>query len=154
MTLLGPEDDAIFSASWPEFVENVVLRDPFNRTESDLEDNDACGVWIKHHWAPYWYKCGLCSAHFVPDIVIKTETLPQDIGPVLDILGIRGNVSFPHIHILGTNQQETDTESSEDVVEHYYSQLTKMQVVRLYQMYKLDHLMFGYSPRKYINLAK
>ena len=150
---LGPEQVAIFSASWQEFVENIVLGDYFNRTEAVMEDYDASGVWIKHHWAPFWYTCGLCSASFEPDLVIKTETLSQDIGPVLGLLGIQNNTSFPHIHIVGTDNQ-TDTESSEDVVQQYYSQLTKMQVMRLYQMYELDHLLFGYSPQKYIDLAK
>jgi len=34
------------------------------------------------------------------------------------------------------------------------SRLTKLQVLRLYQLYKMDHEMFDYSPETYIAFAK
>jgi hypothetical protein len=43
---------------------------------------------------------------------------------------------------------------SKDKVGEYFSQLTKHQVIELYEMYRLDHELFGYSPVPYIALAK
>ena len=151
---LDQDDVDLFSKDWVYFVDEVVLKDKFHKTEKDLEHYDASGVWIKHHWAPYWYTCGLCSPGNTPDIIVKTETLEQDIPPVLDMLNMPRNTSFPHIRVIGRNASENDTRASEEVVENYSSQLTKQQVMRLYEMYKLDHIMFDYSPQKYIDMAR
>ena len=125
------------------------------KTEKDLEDYDASGVWIKHHWAPYWYTCGLCSPEVAPDIIIKTETLEWDMPLVMEMLNLPGNTSFPHMRVTGPDDNLSEgNRQSEEFVEKYFSQLTKQQVMRLYEMYKLDHLMFDYSPQKYIDWAR
>ena len=155
---LEKEYAEFFSKDWAHFVDEVVLKDEFNKTEQDLEHLDESGVLIKHHWAPYWYTCGLCSPEVAPDIIIKTETLEWDIPPVLDMFDLPGGTSFPHIRVTGRKEIEHENEEekkgSEEVVEKYFSQLTKQQVVRLYEMYKLDHLMFDYSPQKHIDVAR
>ena len=33
----------------------------------------------------------------------------------------------------------------------YYGLLSKKKIVELYEMYKLDHLIFGYLPDKYLS---
>ena len=42
---------------------------------------------------------------------------------------------------------------SDVLAEKYFGQLTKQQVLRLYEMYKIDHDMFGYHPQIYIDMA-
>ena len=42
---------------------------------------------------------------------------------------------------------------SEEVAKKYFSQLTKEQIIRLHEMYKIDHDMFGYDPQIYIDMA-
>eukprot|EP00090_Calanus_glacialis_P012606 TRINITY_DN21202_c0_g1_i1.p1 TRINITY_DN21202_c0_g1~~TRINITY_DN21202_c0_g1_i1.p1 ORF type:complete len:347 (-),score=75.10 TRINITY_DN21202_c0_g1_i1:75-1115(-) len=144
-----------FSKDWPYFVEEIVLKDEYHKTEEDLEELGRSGVWIKHHWAPYWYTCGLCSSGLAPDIVIKTETLPWDMPTVLERLKLPGSTSFPDIRVTGTDDNFSEgNKASEVFVEKYFSQLSKQQVMRLYEMYKLDHLMFDYSPQKYIDVAR
>ena len=36
----------------------------------------------------------------------------------------------------------------------YFSQLTVMQILELYQVYKIDFDIFDYSPKPYLELAK
>ena len=79
--------------SWVYFVEEIVLGDQFHKTEDQLEDIEGGGVWITHHWAPYWYTCGLCGTDLSPDFVLKTETLHLDIPAKL--------VSFQTSEVLG-----------------------------------------------------
>ena len=41
----------------------------------------------------------------------------------------------------------------EESAKKYFSQLTKQQVSKLYEMYKIDHEMFEYDPQIYIDMA-
>ncbi|KAF2348015.1 Sulfotransferase, partial [Trinorchestia longiramus] len=43
--------------------------------------------------------------------------------------------------------------SSGDVADEFFAQLTRSQVEELYQRYKIDFDLFGYSPQHYIDLA-
>ena len=74
---------------------------------------------------------------------------------MLERLNLPGGTSFPDIRVTGTDDNFSEgNRASEEFVEKYFSQLTKQQVVRLYEMYKLDHHMFDYSPQKYIDVAR
>ena len=129
------------------------MSDEYHRPEEDLYSLHKSGVWIKHHWAPYWYTCGLCSPGLV--IIIKTETLPWDMPTVMARLNIPTGTNFPDIRVTGTDDNFSEgNRASDEFVVKYFSQLTKQQVVRLYEMYKLDHIIFDYSPIKYINVAR
>ena len=46
---------------WKYFIEEVVLKDKYSKTESELDNLNGGGVWVKLHWAPYWFTCGICS---------------------------------------------------------------------------------------------
>jgi len=148
------EYNKFYSKDWPEFVEEVVLRDELHKSEEELEHLSSPGVWVKHHWAPYWYTCGLCAPHLLPDMIIKTETLQWDMPQVMELLQLPRDTAFPDIRVTGTDDNFSEgNKASEEFVEKYFSQLTKLQVMRLYQLYKLDHIMFNYSPKKYIDIA-
>lgn len=41
-----------------------------------------------------------------------------------------------------------------EVEEHYFSQLTKETIRELYEKYRLDHELFGFTPDYYIALGK
>ena len=43
---------------------------------------------------------------------------------------------------------------SKVLAKKYFGQLTKQQVFRLYEMYKIDFDMFGYDPQLYIDMAQ
>ena len=41
-----------------------------------------------------------------------------------------------------------------EILEHYYSQLTKSKIQALYEKYRADHEIFGYTPDYFIALGK
>ena len=41
-----------------------------------------------------------------------------------------------------------------EVEEHYWSQLTKDEIRRLHDKYRLDHELFGFSPEYYIAMGQ
>jgi len=142
--------------TWNYFVEEVVLKDTFvKKSEVEMNNFDEMGSWVKHHWAPYWYTCGVCTPGNFPDFILKTETLPWDIPLVLKEMKMPDDIVFPDIRVTGSDDNGSEgNKPSENYVQKYYSRLTKLQVLRLYQLYKMDHDMFDYSPETYIAFAK
>ena len=60
-----------FSQSWPSFVRDTVLANRDGRVEAELVEIGRQGVWVKHHWAPYWFTCGVCNLH--PHLILKAR---------------------------------------------------------------------------------
>jgi len=81
-------------------------------------------------------------------MVIHMETLHEDLSLLQKTLDLP-NTDFPLTHT-----QKGGHSSSEEVAKKYFSQLTKKEVRQLYEMYKLDHEMFGYSPDVFEHYAK
>ena len=46
------------------------------------------------------------------------------------------------------------TSSNPVIMEHYYSQLTKSEIQALYEKYRADHELFGYTPDYFIAMGK
>ena len=46
------------------------------------------------------------------------------------------------------------TSSNPLILEHYFSQLTKSEIRGLYEKYRVDHELFGYTPDYFIALGK
>ena len=44
--------------------------------------------------------------------------------------------------------------SKPEAIEHYYSQLTKSQIQSLYEKYRPDHELFGYTPEYFLAFGK
>ena len=156
--ILQRKREELFSdLSWADFVDILALSDQLDTKEEDMEDFSRMGLWLKHHWAPFWYTCGLCSPDLQPDLVLKTESLDRDMRLVVGELQLPGEqaTKFPDIRVTGNDDNFSEgNRPSEEFITKYYSQLTKEQVLKLYQFYRLDHEMFDYSPEVYINIAK
>jgi len=150
-------EELFSNLSWSNFVNRLVLADELDTQEEDMEDHTKMGIWLKHHWAPYWYTCGLCSESHTPDLILKTETLPRDIKEVAGRLRLTQEQAsqFPDIRVTGNDDNFSEgNRPSDEFMTKYFSQLTKEQVLKLYLFYRLDHEMFDYSPKEYINVAR
>jgi hypothetical protein len=79
---------------------------------------------------------------------IITSTPQDDLDLLLEKLRLPA-AEFPVTH-----SQRGGHSSSEDVVRKYYSTLLKSDVLQLYDMYRLDHELFGYSPDKFLDYAQ
>jgi len=115
---------------------------------------------LSYHWAPFWQECPLCSPLTSPHLVIRLETLNSDLRVLLEKLGVDDVTgaaavddvigAFPHTHAHHTG----GSSSNNELLRGYYSTLTRHQVIQLYEKYRLDHQLFGYSPTQFIQYAK
>jgi len=76
------------------------------------------------------------------------DIIDEDIESLKNELGFRNStVKFPHT-VLG--QDGHTKEFNRD----YFSQLTKNQVWKLFNIYRIDHELFGYSVQAFLNVAQ
>ena len=78
--------------------------------------------------------------------IISTKTLRNEIDSWIRYLGL--NLTSTEAHTEGEAQSSTNRALD------YFSQLTKKQVAELYNVYKLDFILFSYKPDIFINAAK
>jgi hypothetical protein len=115
---------------------------------------------VIQHFAPVWLLCTPCEAGLRPDVIVKLETIGRDGPALMQMMNLSAAsssaaaVPLQHVHVT------TEFERPEDLgvnsrlkAAEYYGQLTKRQVAELYEMYRLDHDLFGYSPEPYIAMA-
>ena len=50
--------------------------------------------------------------------------------------------------------KEESRRRRQEVREEYFRQISKAEVRELYQKYKTDHLLFGYSPEDFVKMAQ
>ena len=87
---------------------------------------------------------------------MKIETLESDIEMIFEEeFGFYGDeFLFPRVKTLGTETSLSGKKNSHDFLAKYFGQLTKIEVMKLYEMYKLDFQLFDYSPELYLGWAK
>ena len=137
---------AVKNRTFPEFVDHV-LKDCKYR---------ACN----EHWEPQYMHCNYCNIRY--DMIGRVENLENDLEYIAmvknfsrDLHNLKDNL---HLHPSGVKRPETPTESfmkknnmteKIDKTKRYFMQLSTNQVKAIYNMYKIDFEMFGYSTEPY-----
>ena len=122
-----------------EFIAEEASKQNHNINEPD--------IWVANHWAPYWFTCGLCLPELRPSYILHMDHLEKEVPNLLEELGMgQMNVTYPHA--LQGKEGHTRSKNKE-----YYSRLTKAQVWQLYNLYRVDHELFGFSPREFLDWA-
>jgi len=119
-------------------------------TEEESKKNDNINepdIWVANHWAPYWFTCGLCLPELRPKYILHMDQLEKDVPNLLDRLGM-GQMNLTYPHALQGKEGHTRNKNQQ-----YYSMLTKAQVWQLYNFYRVDHELFGFSPRQFLDWA-
>jgi len=94
------------------------------------------------HWVPYWLHCHVCDMEY--DIIGKMETLQEDMNFIARASGLATtNISLPWANKRSGGEKDTLD---------YFRKLDLDRLERLYHIYRLDFLMFGYSPQAYFRL--
>lgn len=138
--LTSPKDQLQFT--FPEFVRFLVN----GTTEFGPEMADHKG--LSYHWAPYWRECSLCSPKTRPQFVIHLETFQKDLDQLMHRLDMEDRAhTFPHTHTQKGGQ-------SSSLKEEYFSTLKQSEVLQLYDKYRLDFELFGYSIEDYLQSAQ
>ncbi|XP_013379655.1 carbohydrate sulfotransferase 11-like [Lingula anatina] len=89
--------------------------------------------WYEAQWSPVWRMCRVCSVDY--DIVIRLETYDMDLPYLLHRANFSSTLHYPDYY----------KRTSKDLTDRYLRQLTKEQIDGLYEVYKMDYKLFGYS---------
>ena len=86
-------------------------------------------------------------------LLVKVETLEEDITELLDHeIGMAGeNLVFPRVKTMGTRNVTGSRERSGSFMAQYYSQLSREQIMGLYELYKTDFILFDYNIEDFLN---
>ena len=108
---------------------------------------------LSYHWAPYWKECEPCSKVTAPHFILDLQTLKDDLNVLVS--HIQGDSErnetisivnqFPHTHSSDDGSKTKNLQREEGKLQKYFSTLTESDIEELYNKYKLDHLLFGYS---------
>lgn len=111
---------------------------------------------ISKKWNTYWRTCGVCHLHFKPEYILHMEHFKDDIKVVTDDLMDQKNLSEEQQkNIKSFLEMDHDVESQDPAtLELYYSQLTKSDIRKLYEKYRVDFDLFGFTPDYFIKFGK
>ncbi len=107
---------------------------------------------FNEHWYPVYLMCLPCRYNY--SVVSSVETLASDSADILrhlsKIITKTNKSSLPRLHAAkGETPNKTQNKA-----EHYFSQITKQQVKKLYDKYFFDFELFGYDIEPYLSYAK
>ncbi|XP_069180480.1 carbohydrate sulfotransferase 10 isoform X2 [Procambarus clarkii] len=124
------------SPTFSEFVNYVIDSTENLKTAKQWYEEVVC-------WTPYWVQCGVCSSDY--QLVIKLETMVADeqfLAHVADLKEIQ------NVHEWRNLKRD---QASTAVLPDYFKSLTKRQIWLLYDRFKLDFDLFGYSIDEYLD---
>ncbi|XP_058486625.1 carbohydrate sulfotransferase 11-like [Solea solea] len=116
--------------SFEEFVYYLV--DPTTQREEPFNE----------HWERVHSLCHPCLIHY--DVVGKYETLEQDSRYVLQLAGVEDQVSFP--------ASSKSTRTTGDMAAQFFHNISPFYQKKLYDLYRMDFLLFNYSKPSYLKL--
>ncbi|XP_034246572.1 carbohydrate sulfotransferase 11 isoform X2 [Thrips palmi] len=120
------------SPKWPTFSEFVqYLLDEFRE-----------GREFDMHWAPIAEFCTPCHLHF--EVIAKFETLEEDQNYLIYRARLQD-----YIHPEWKNPAKGRTATT-NLISSYYTQLTKKEILSLYEIYRYDFELFGYTLDGYL----
>lgn len=110
--------------------------------------NYLVGIDLTHyaddHWIPYYLFCTPCLLNY--DIIAQLETLNRDQMYVIKSAGLEGLIKPRWTH-------KTANYQAGEIAKRYFSQLSREELKKLYEKYKLDFELFGYEMDDYLQLA-
>ncbi|XP_077618121.1 carbohydrate sulfotransferase 11 [Crocuta crocuta] len=113
-----------------EFV--AYLIDPHTQREEPFNE----------HWQTVHSLCHPCHIHY--DLVGKYETLEEDSNYVLRLAGVGSYLKFP--------TYAKSTRTTDEMTTEFFQNISSEHQTQLYEVYKLDFLMFNYSVPSYLKL--
>eukprot|EP00057_Strongylocentrotus_purpuratus_P029916 XP_780212.2 PREDICTED: carbohydrate sulfotransferase 11 [Strongylocentrotus purpuratus] len=90
------------------------------------------------HWNPISAMCRPCDVKY--NIIGKYETLDDDAEYILRSAKVDPSVKYPQ-----ASDKSATNSSSLDILRQYYSEITREQLKKLYEVYKKDFELFDYS---------
>ncbi|CAB3360465.1 Hypothetical predicted protein [Cloeon dipterum] len=101
------------------------------------------------HWAPYYRFCTPCQVNFT--VIAQVESLSRDQEYVIRHAGLAEELPLGrrgHREVLNKARGAPTNE----LLERYFRQLSKDQLMALYRIYRIDFDMFGYDADRYFRM--
>ncbi|XP_018009857.1 carbohydrate sulfotransferase 12-like [Hyalella azteca] len=92
---------------------------------------------FNNHWRPFFLVCGVCDLSY--EYIVKMETWSDDLRYLL-----------PKFHIEFEDQSYGDILNSTAIYFEYFKTLPESLILQLYEIYKIDFELFGYSMDGYL----
>jgi len=91
----------------------------------------------------HWKLCQICLPVFRPNLIVKSEHLKEDLAFIRKKLKLEDS------------EMDNLSEGSfmSEATKSYFSTLSQNQIFQFYDIFRLDHEIFGYDPRPYFDLA-
>ncbi|KAM9310889.1 carbohydrate sulfotransferase 11 isoform 1-T1 [Gastrophryne carolinensis] len=125
--------EALLNGSDVKFEEFVAyLIDPHTQKEEPFNE----------HWQTVFSLCHPCHIHY--DLIGKYETLEEDSNYVLNLAGVGNYLKFPTF--------AKSTRTTDEMTAEFFQNISSEHQTQLYELYKLDYLMFNYSTPAYLKL--
>ena len=86
---------------------------------------------------PYWQMCNICLPPLRPNVIVKSEHLREDFNYLVKLLQL-DPYDLADFAPINENVLSHD-------VKILFSTLSRNQIVRLYETFRLDHELFGYD---------
>lgn len=142
---LNKENDSNFPDRYKQIIEENVPQDrpepTFKEFVMYLTDTNLL-IYGDDHWMPYYVFCTPCFIQY--DVIAKFETLEDDQKYLIKLARLEDNIKPEWKHL--TKGQQTS-----QVIKKYYSKIPKELLLKLYDKYRLDFEMFGYTIDKYLD---
>ena len=123
-----------FKDSFPKYVDHVLAK-------AKKDCNSIADCKLDQHWMPLSSRCAFCFFNY--DIIGTVETFAEDSLAVFN----RSNLAAPdNVLKIKRNSFQKDVERTKN----YFYQLTRVQRLQLYYLYRMDFEMFGYSASSYL----
>ncbi|XP_029457200.1 carbohydrate sulfotransferase 13 isoform X3 [Rhinatrema bivittatum] len=97
---------------------------------------------FNEHWERVHSLCHPCIIHY--DVIGKYETLADDANYVLQLVGAQGTVTFP--------SSSKTTITTDDMAAEFFENVNVFYQKRLFNLYKMDFLLFNYSVPSYLHI--
>lgn len=96
-------------------------------------------VGMDIHWEQVNQLCNPCLIDY--DFIGKFENMEEESNFVLRLTGAPPNITLPSFK----DRNPTDTRTSTQITQEYFSQVGMLERQRVYDFYYMDYLMFNYS---------
>ncbi|XP_065421103.1 carbohydrate sulfotransferase 11 isoform X1 [Chrysemys picta bellii] len=97
---------------------------------------------FNEHWQTVYSLCHPCHIHY--DLIGKYETLEEDSNYILQLAGVGSYLKFP--------TYAKSTRTTDEMTTEFFQNISSEHQTQLYEVYKLDFLMFNYSVPSYLKL--
>ena len=89
---------------------------------------------LNKHWLPFISRCAYCTVPYT--VIGKLETMDEDLHYIQQMAG----VEFEPV-----KENQSSGGSTTDLARKYFEQLDNKVVQQLFELYRVDFEMFGYS---------